>query len=114
MGCYEFGYEPWVSNDDPVVPPSLSGLSLYNYPNPFNPSTTICYRVPESGKVKLSIYNLKGQLVRILLNEPKQSGNHQLIWNGDDQAGNMVSSGVYFTRIESNGKSSMHKMLLVK
>ncbi|MDP2173163.1 MAG: T9SS type A sorting domain-containing protein [Candidatus Cloacimonadaceae bacterium] len=114
MGCYEYGSEPWVSNDDPVVPPSLSGLSLYNYPNPFNPSTTICYRIPESGRVKLSIYNLKGQLVRILLNEPKQSGNHQLIWNGDDQAGNMVSSGVYFTRIESNGKSSMHKMLLVK
>ncbi|MDP2172700.1 MAG: T9SS type A sorting domain-containing protein [Candidatus Cloacimonadaceae bacterium] len=114
MGCYEYGSEPWVSNDDPVVPPSLSGLSLYNYPNPFNPSTTIAYQIPETGNVRLEIYNMKGQKVRTLVNEQKYSGSHSVLWNGTDQSGRSVVSGVYFYRLVTDNKTLSKRMLLLK
>ncbi|MDP3114826.1 MAG: T9SS type A sorting domain-containing protein [Candidatus Cloacimonadaceae bacterium] len=114
MGCYEYGSEPWVSNDDPVVPPSLSGLSLYNYPNPFNPSTTIAYQIPETGNVRLEIYNMKGQKVRTLVNEQKYSGSHSVLWNGTDQSGRSVVSGVSFYRLVTDNKTLSKRMLLLK
>jgi len=113
MGCYEFASEPWVAIDDPVVP-ELPAFSICNYPNPFNPSTTIAYELPEDGLVQLSIYNLKGQLVRKLLDKPQSIGAHSVIWDGKDATGTTCSSGMYFYRVSYNGKSITKKMLMMK
>ncbi len=94
--------------------PTAPTLSLTNYPNPFNPVTTISYSVPKDAKVLLSIYNTKGQLVRTLVNGTVLSGTHRVVWNGADDNGNKVSSGIYFSRIQTEGKSLTTKMLMLK
>jgi hypothetical protein len=102
-----------VDVDDPVqIPPSAFQMS--NYPNPFNPETTLSYILPSAGMVSLMIYNSRGQLVRSLLNEEQSAGEHSLIWNGKDDFGNSVASGLYLCRIASNGKHETRKMLLLK
>ncbi len=104
--------EPTVANDDDVIPPLT--LDLSNYPNPFNPETTISYTVPTAGSVSLEIYNSRGQLVRSLLQEEQTAGEHSLIWNGRDDSGNSVASGLYLCRITCNGKQETRKLLLLK
>ena len=94
--------------------PELVSLSVSNYPNPFNPSTTISYSVPVNGDIRLEIYNAKGQLVNTLVNEYKEQGKYQIVWSGKDKNGNLVSSGIYFSRVASGGKSLTCKMLLMK
>lgn len=94
--------------------PAAVSLSLSNYPNPFNPETTISYTLPKDGLVSLSIYNTRGQLVKTLLNESKTNGTHRVVWIGDDNHGNKVSSGIYFTRMVTEGKSLTTKMLMLK
>jgi M6 family metalloprotease-like protein len=103
---------PNAGNDENVITPT--GLSLSNYPNPFNPETTISYTLPVKGQVCLDIYNSKGQLVRRLLNEPQAKGEHSLTWNGKDDAGRSVASGLYLCRITSAGKHESRKLLLLK
>jgi len=85
-----------------------------NYPNPFNPSTTISYSLPEAGQVKLEIYNLRGQLVQILTDSQEPAGDHRKVWNGTDQSGNTVASGVYFYRLRTNNYTISRRMLLMK
>lgn len=85
-----------------------------NYPNPFNPSTTISYSLPEAGQVRLEIYNLRGQLVKVLANGEEASGDHRKVWDGTDENGNTVSSCVYFYRLTSPGKTISRRMLLMK
>ncbi|MCB5251844.1 MAG: T9SS type A sorting domain-containing protein [Candidatus Cloacimonadaceae bacterium] len=85
-----------------------------NYPNPFNPQTTISFSVPREGEVAVTIYNIKGQKVMQLLNEQIVAGRHSVIWNGCDANGRAVSSGLYFARIEQGNKHRTHKMLLLK
>lgn len=101
-----------TSNDDGIaaVINNLSG----NYPNPFNPETTIRFSIKDSGKVKLNIYNLKGQLVRSLINGNLNAGNHHIVWNGKDDRGNNVSSGMYLYRMETENYSASKKMMLMK
>jgi hypothetical protein len=89
-----------------------------NYPNPFNPQTTIRYEI--SGNLAtpvqttLKIYNLLGQLVRTLVDEPKSSGAYEVIWDGKDSQGEQVSSGVYFYRMTAGNFSESKKMILIK
>ena len=71
-------------------------LNATNYPNPFNPETTISYDVAQKGSVTVDIYNLKGQKVKSLVNENKEAGTHSVIWQGDNNQGKQVSSGTYF------------------
>jgi hypothetical protein len=85
-----------------------------NYPNPFNPSTTIAYSLKNPGHVKISVYNVLGQNVRTLVNEFKDANAHTAVWNGLDDAGNIVSSGVYFYRIQTGDYSDIRKMVLMK
>jgi hypothetical protein len=67
-----------------------------NYPNPFNPSTTVEFQVPEKSLITITIYDVTGHEVKKLLNEPKDAGTYYVQWNGDDNAGKTVSSGIYF------------------
>ena len=85
-----------------------------NYPNPFNPSTTIKYGLPEMSKTRVSIFNLAGQEVILLVNEEQSAGWYEYSWNGIDQAGVPVATGIYFTRMETQGYSSVVKMLFLK
>ncbi|MCK4652993.1 MAG: T9SS type A sorting domain-containing protein [Candidatus Cloacimonetes bacterium] len=86
-----------------------------NHPNPFNPDTKISYSLYEQGKVELSIYNIKGQIVKILVNDYKVIGKHSVIWNGRDSDNKQVSSGSYFYKLNVNGKTeAVRKCLLMK
>ena len=114
LGCYEFGSEPWVAIDDPVLSVPDQLVLMQNYPNPFNPSTTISYILPEASEITLSVYNLKGQLVRTLVEGLKPSGLHQVVWDGKDKLNRQASSGVYFIRLQSGKTSKTRKMLLMK
>ncbi len=89
-------------------------LTMANYPNPFNPQTTISFNIKEAGKVTLDIYNLKGQLVKTLVNENMGSGEHTVVWNGENSQGKTVSSGIYFSRLKYSNKTKTHKMTLSK
>lgn len=89
-------------------------LNITNYPNPFNPVTTISYDLPQEGEVQLDIFNLKGQKVKTLVNEVQESGEHKVTWQGDNQKGGKVSSGVFFYKLKANGKNEVGKMTLMK
>jgi len=95
---------------------SILKITLYpNYPNPFNPETTISFALPEDSKVEVSIYNIKGQKVKTLLKESVEKGIHNVIWGGKDNNGKSVSSGVYFYKLKVNGKDkAIKKCLLLK
>ena len=86
----------------------------HNYPNPFNPATTIRYAVPETGKVTLHIYNVLGQKVLTLVNNDQGAGYYSVRWNGKDRLNRAVASGVYLYRMEAAGFTKVHKMLLLK
>jgi hypothetical protein len=85
-----------------------------NYPNPFNPSTTIEYSLPNSENVKIEIYDLLGRLVKTLVNETKIAGKYSVIWNGEDNSGKTVSSGVYLYRLYSGSQIITKKLNLIK
>jgi len=102
-----------VPNEDPAVLPTVTSLSG-NYPNPFNPSTTIRYSVKDKGSVKLDIYNSKGQKVKSLVNESKAAGNYNIVWDGRDDQNHAVASGVYFYRMTSGSYTATKKMIMMK
>ena len=101
-----------LPNDD-VVEVAATAL-IGNYPNPFNPETTISYSVKEPAPVKIEIYNTKGQLVRTLVNQIQPRGFYSEIWNGTDERGNPVASGVYMYRMTAGNYRSHKKMMLIK
>lgn len=87
---------------------------LDNYPNPFNPSTTIEYEIPKSGFVKISIYDLNGKLIKTLVHKKQEQGNYRIQWDGKNNSGLKVSSGVYIYAIENEKSIISKKMILVK
>ena len=101
-----------VANDDPVavLVTSLKGC----YPNPFNPTTTISFSIKEKAPVELVIYNILGQKVRTLVNQPLEPGEHSIVWNGTDNKGRSVASGIYFYRMKAGNYSETKKMVLKK
>ncbi len=101
-----------TANDDPGIIPFT--LTSTNYPNPFNPVTSISYSVPKDGQTTITIYNTKGQVVRNLFNNKVKAGSYKVSWNGTDNLGNPVVSGIYFYRLDNNQKSITNKMLLSK
>ncbi len=105
-------YHPAVSNDEASV--ELPILDFNCYPNPFNPETTISFNNPQNGRISLSIYNIKGQLVKTLLDEEIAVGTHSIVWNGTNEKGNSVTSGIYFTKITTTSSSLTKKMILLK
>ncbi len=111
MGCYEFGADSVgvFNNELPII-----NYDLRNYPNPFNPETKIVFDLPESGKVKLEIYNIKGQKVKTLLDCYMSPGRSEMLWNSKDDNGKRVSSGVYFYRLQTPTIILTKKMMLLK
>lgn len=85
-----------------------------NVPNPFNPSTVIGYRIPEAGPVRLVIYNLLGQEVRVLVDGHMEAGSFTATWDGKDEMGRQVSSGIYLYRIQAGGFLASRRMMFLK
>lgn len=85
-----------------------------NVPNPFNPSTAITFSIPTTGMVKLAVYNVLGQEVRILVHGTLGAGSRTVVWNGTDSLGRTVTSGVYFYRLEAEGLTATRKLLMVR
>ena len=95
-------------------------LLLQNFPNPFNPETTIAYQLAELADVKISIYDVHGQHIRIWIRDSQNSGKHSIVWDGRNLGGEPVASGMHFYRIEAVPKNALRsfvdvkKMVLVK
>jgi hypothetical protein len=85
-----------------------------NYPNPFNPETTIRFSLSQPGKVKIVIYNIKGEKVKTLLEQHLEAKNYTMIWNGKDENRKSVASGVYFYKFQTGKHLDTKKMLLIK
>ena len=97
-----------------VLPiPEKFGLSQ-NYPNPFNPKTTINYQLPEDSKVSIRIYNLLGKEIKELVNDFKQAGYHDVIWDGKDFQENNVSSGIYIIQIRADNYREVRKATILR
>jgi len=93
----------------------LSSFKLYqNFPNPFNPTTTIQYDIPRSGEVNIAIYDIQGRLVRSLASFVQQVGSHNIVWDSRNNGGANVSSGTYFCRIDFNNAFLVKKLILLK
>ena len=102
-----------VSDEDEVFPIYTAKL-IGNYPNPFNPETTISFSVATEGNVVINIYNVKGQKVKNLVNGNFNTGMHSIIWNGLSDNGQKVGTGVYFYQMFTNDNVDVKRMLLLK
>ncbi len=87
---------------------------MQNHPNPFNPTTTISFTVPETGDVKLTIYNMMGKRIKTLYHGQANAGQHQVVWNATNEQGVKVASGVYIYTLEANNFQSMKRLILMK
>ncbi|MBN2828787.1 MAG: T9SS type A sorting domain-containing protein [Candidatus Cloacimonetes bacterium] len=107
-----FAINVTTANEEGEIPfiTQLNG----SYPNPFNPITNISYSLAEQGKVKISIYNIRGQVVRTLVNEVQPSGNHTIQWNGKDNNNIDCATGLYMYRFQANGVDTIRKALMLK
>ncbi|MBN2090432.1 T9SS type A sorting domain-containing protein [candidate division KSB1 bacterium] len=101
-----------TASEIPAIPDN--NILSYNYPNPFNPETTICYGLKTAGLTQIYIYNLMGQRIRTLLEMQQAAGLHQIRWDGRDDHGEMMSSGIYFYSIQSPEFSETKKMIMMK
>jgi len=93
--------------------PRVSGITGV-HPNPFNPQTAIAFDMAKSGSVTLRVFDVQGKLVRVLADGVFAAGHHQLAWNGTDDTGRLVASGVYFVRLNGDGVEDLPKMMLLK
>lgn len=115
MGCYEYGAPQYVDVEEHEIPnSSIHNPNLLNYPNPFNPSTTIKLKLEVTGKIELAIYNIKGQKVKTLMDCTTAPGTYECNWNGKDETGKTVSSGQYVVKLKQNGKETATKIMLLK
>lgn len=103
-----------IPEDSEEIETVVAKLSHSNYPNPFNPTTTIAFSLPEESEVSVSIYNIKGQKVTDLTDEHYNKGKHSVIWNGKDANRKSVASGLYLYKISTDKAVAMKKIMLLK
>ncbi|MBD3220864.1 hypothetical protein GF314_06440 [bacterium] len=103
------GTSPIIGADPPAA-----RLQVSCYPNPFNPATTIELILPRAGEVSLKIFNVRGELVRTLVDGEMAAGEHQVVWDGRSDTGRQAASGIYFHETRANGEVTIDKMALVK
>ena len=96
-----------------MVPKAVLALHQ-NHPNPFNPATTISFVLPERARVTLAIYDVEGRHVRTLVDQVLAAGKNEATWDGADDRGNRMSSGVYVYRLKTEKQSLTGKMVLLK
>ena len=101
-----------IEHDGSDIPKEFSLVG--NYPNPFNPTTTIVFRLPENSEVTIEIFDIIGRLVKTFYNGTQKPGEYLLSWDGTNDNGLRVSSGVYFYKMKANTYVCSKKMLLIK
>jgi hypothetical protein len=106
-------FAPPTAVEPPPAEPLTTCLQA-NFPNPFNPQTLIVFTLAEPGRVRLDVFDARGQLIRSLVDEVRPAGRHGEIWNGTDAAGRRVASGLYFYRLRAGDYESVKKMTVVK
>jgi hypothetical protein len=94
--------------------PRASVRLLGAMPNPFNPRTTIRFELPRGARARLVIFDVRGGLVRVLLDSPQTAGHHEITWDGLDASGRGVATGTYFYRLEADGTSDAKKLTLLR
>ena len=100
---------------DPEAEQLPASFSLeQNYPNPFNPATTIAFSLAEAGDVRLTVYDVLGREVKVLMNEALMRGRHEVVWDGTNAALESVPSGVYFACLSAGDRSATRKLLLLR
>ena len=104
--------DPVSEEDDHIFP--LKTELIGNYPNPFNPETTIIFSLATDSFVSIEIYNNKGQKVRTLVNSNLKADKHTIVWNGRDDSGRNVSSGIYFYKMHTDEYIAVRRMILMK
>jgi len=102
-----------TGNDSNNIIPLVNSLGN-NYPNPFNPTTTIVFGLKEEAEVSLMIYNIKGQKVKTLVNELMPAGQHEVVWNGKDDNEKTAASGIYFYKMQTSDYLNVRKAVLLK
>jgi len=110
---WEFDAMTTSVETDPIRVPEKFSLAQ-NFPNPFNPETLISFDLRQQTSTRLEVYNVLGQRIRVLVDSPLAAGNHQVRWNGTDDFGQVVSSGVYVYRLTTANRSESRKMLLLQ
>ncbi|MBD3288023.1 T9SS type A sorting domain-containing protein [candidate division KSB1 bacterium] len=103
-----------VASNDVNAAKAQSYFLERNYPNPFNPTTTISYSVPQASEVRISIFNTLGQEIRVLTDSHHEAGVYKLSWDGRDYTGQQVSSGIYFSRLKAGNVVMARRMILAK
>lgn len=118
---YDSNYKPSAKQNNLLTELDESDLSIpdsygleQNTPNPFNPITTIAYRLKDKGYVELMVYTLTGQLIRTLVAANQDAGHHRIIWDGRDTNGSLVPSGFYIYTLQANSFRQSKKMTLLK
>jgi hypothetical protein len=110
-----FTITPPVGVESEEAQPPIEDFVLYPaFPNPFNPSTTLSFSISTASHVELSVYNIRGQKVRALVNEKLEVGHHQFSWNGKNDKDQNVSSGVYIFELQAGDKIQGSKILLLR
>ncbi|RLC46988.1 MAG: hypothetical protein DRI23_11785 [Candidatus Cloacimonadota bacterium] len=113
IGAYEYQDSISAVEEEFLLSP-IPKARISNFPNPFNPSTTIKLELAEAGKIELAIYNIKGEKVKTLLNCTTAPGTYECFWNGKDEVEKFVSSGLYVVKLNQYGKETATKILLLK
>tara|TARA_B100001971_G_scaffold124740_1_gene114850 strand:- start:3051 stop:3368 length:318 start_codon:yes stop_codon:yes gene_type:complete len=103
-----------LSSHDIKEPVAQQFTLFHNYPNPFNPTTTIRYDLPKRSQVTLGIYDILGKQIKTLMNQSQDAGKRIAVWDGTDDLGRTVSAGVYLYRIQADEFTQTRKMLLLK
>ncbi len=108
------GAENEVVANNPNTVPEIEAVTLNNYPNPFNPETTVCFTVPQQTNAELVVFNIRGQKVKTLFHGNAEQGENNVVWNGTDESGKNVSSGIYYCRLTTSNQTSIRKMVLMQ
>ncbi len=98
----------------PEIPGDLRFSMHQNVPNPFNPATVLSFELPGRSQVNLAVFDLAGRHVITLMRGEQEAGQHRVTWNGRNAAGQSVSAGVYFYRLEAGGLQQTRRMTLIK
>jgi hypothetical protein len=115
--CRKKGVNPLPithGTSEPVEVQTAPFEVMGNFPNPFNPETVMKFNLPKASHVSLKVYNILGQVVNTLVDEPLDAGSHSVMWDGKNAQGRDVASGVYFYRISAGGFESIEKMTLLR
>jgi subtilisin family serine protease len=105
---------PTDIDDDPTAHLPRNFTLRQNFPNPFNPATTISLVIPQSGQVRIDIFDILGRRIRTVIDEHLLAGEHSILWDGTSDSGEPAASGIYFYRVHYNSSSLTRKMMLVK